>query len=83
MAETKEPWLVPCVCACGCGRHHIHTIFKVKDGHPHWFVSTEHLAAYEALRTGEIRMRSAAMRDTLTQASACSGHAGWAGALRP
>jgi hypothetical protein len=48
MAEMKEPWLVPCVCACGCGRHHMHTIFRVKDGRPHWFVSTEHLAAYEA-----------------------------------
>jgi len=48
MAETKEPWLVPCMCACGCGRHHMHTIFRVRDGHPRWFVSTEHLAVYEA-----------------------------------
>ena len=48
MAETKDPWMTSCICACGCGRHHMHTIFRVKDERPRWFLSAEHLAAYEA-----------------------------------
>ncbi len=31
----------------------MHTIFKVKDERPCWFLSKEHLAAYEAWREPE------------------------------
>jgi hypothetical protein len=49
---ADAPWLAPRMCACGCGRHHMHTIFRVIDGRPKWFLSAEHLDAFNRAHGG-------------------------------
>jgi hypothetical protein len=49
---ADAPWLAPCTCACGCGRPHMHTIFRVIDGAPKWFLSVEHLDAFNRAHGG-------------------------------
>lgn len=37
-------------CDCGCGEHSVWTIVKLDAGQRRWFLTTEHLARWEADR---------------------------------
>ena len=64
MSEVEAPARNADLCACGCGRHHVHTVFRVIDGNHCFFVSMPHLQAFEMRpRVADHRVSLAAEAD--------------------
>jgi hypothetical protein len=72
---ADAPWSAPCTSACGCGRHHMHTIFRVIDGRPKWFLSMEHLDAFNRAHGGISGGHGVAHPHALSSSCFCNARA--------